>query len=81
MPTPPPTSLTLYFVADNPSVDHNRDLLCWATSPDEATAFWCAYYETDDTPHDMLHVPTDNPKPGAIPWHHSDGIRSVGVEQ
>lgn len=63
-----PTSLTLYFVADNLSIDHNRDLLVWARTCDDAIAHWRKNYETEDDPQDFFAVPTDNPTEGPVPW-------------
>ncbi len=60
--------LTLYFIADNPDVDNNRDLFAWAISPEEALAHWQAYYETTGMPDAIGAVPTAAPSAGPIPW-------------
>jgi hypothetical protein len=62
-----PTSLTLYFIADNPSIDHNRDLFTWAPSVEDALEDWQTNYETDDRPDGIFALPLTPPR-GTIPW-------------
>lgn len=64
----PLPSLILYFIADNPSTEHSRDLFTWAATPDEAVADWQTYFETHDRPQGLCSIPTNNPTRGAIPW-------------
>jgi hypothetical protein len=66
-PAPGP-ALTLYFVADNPSVEHNRDLFTWAQSADQAIDDWRSNYETSDSPDGVFAIPTANPRRGVVPW-------------
>lgn len=64
-----PPRLTLYFIADNPGKDDNRDLLAWASSSTGALADWRRYYGTADVPSaGIIAIPTHNPKPGVVPW-------------
>jgi hypothetical protein len=65
----PAPALTLYFVADNPSTEHNRDLFTWAHCADEAIADWRANYETRDRPDGVFAIPTANPVRGVVPWN------------
>lgn len=64
-----PPSLTLFFVADNSSVQNNRDLFTWAPSADDAIADWKAYYETRSRPQGVFAIPTSAPARGVVPWN------------
>jgi len=66
--TSPASRLILFFIADNPSVDFNRDLFTWAPSKEDAIADWQANYETRDLPEGVFTVPTEQPTRGPIPW-------------
>lgn len=66
-PTSPP--LTLYFVADNPSTEHNRDVFTWSFSADQAIDDWRANYETRDNPDGVFAIPTESPKRGVVLWN------------
>ena len=58
----PQTSLSLYFIADNTSIDHNRDLFTWAPSVEVALEDWRKNYETEDRPEGLFAIPIE---PGA----------------
>jgi hypothetical protein len=68
MNQPPGPALTLYFVADNPGTEHNRDLFTWATSAHEAIDDWQKNYETRERPEGVFAIPTANPQRGVVPW-------------
>lgn len=62
-------ALTLYFVADNPGSEHNRDLFTWAHSAQDALRDWRRYYETPDAPSaGIVTIPTNDPKAGPLAW-------------
>lgn len=60
--------LTLYFIADNPDVENNRDLFAWATSANQALEPWQTYYRTTERPDAVASVPTTAPSNGPIAW-------------
>ncbi|MBS0251616.1 MAG: hypothetical protein JSR78_11205, partial [Proteobacteria bacterium] len=65
------------FIAHDTSAEMNLDLLVWATAPAEALAFWRAYFDITDMNAELMLVPTSHPKPGALPWHSLDGVRTA----
>ncbi|WP_414463334.1 hypothetical protein [Hyphomicrobium sp. DY-1] len=68
MPDTPTPPLILFFIADNPSVDANRDLFTWAHSADQAVDDWRKNYETHDRPDGVCAIPTTTPRRGVVPW-------------
>lgn len=69
MNNPTSPSLTLHFIADNPSTQHNRDLFTWAHSVQDALRDWRQYYETQDAPSaGIVTIPTKDPIAGPLAW-------------
>jgi hypothetical protein len=73
-----PSPLRLFFVAHEHS-GINADLIVWSPSARAAIYQWHLYYGFPDVlPDEAFAIDTDVPNlPRPLPWHSSQGLRSV----